>query len=145
MRASTVVQTGSHQLRVPRVTADPQASFVAEGAEAPVTDPTVDQLTITPAKAVGLTVITNELAADSSPSALQVVGDGLLRDLIRVVDKAFFANTTASGPAGLLSITPTRPTPVTRGPTSTPSSSRKAMQNNTIRSSTRSSRTRRPH
>ena len=107
MRASTVVQTGSHSLRCPRVTADPQASFVAEGAEAPITDPTVDQLTITPAKAVGLTVITDELAADSSPSALQVVGDGLLRDLVRVVDKSFFANTTPNGPAGLLSITPT--------------------------------------
>ena len=65
------------------MTADTQASFVAEGAEAPVTDPNVDELTITPAKAVGLTVITNELAADSSPSALQVVGDGLLRELIR--------------------------------------------------------------
>lgn len=107
MRASTVVQVGSHSLRVPRVTADPQASFVAEGAEAPVTDQTVDQLTITPAKAVGLTVITEELSQDSSPAALQVVGDGLLRDLIRVVDKAFFASSTANGPAGLLPITPT--------------------------------------
>jgi HK97 family phage major capsid protein len=53
------------------------------------------------------TVISNELAADSSPSALQVVGDGLLRDLVRVVDRSYFANTTSNGPAGLLSITPT--------------------------------------
>ena len=44
MRASTVVQTGSHQLRVPRVTQDPAAAWVAEGAEIPVTDPTLDEL-----------------------------------------------------------------------------------------------------
>src|SRR6478672_680441 len=107
MRASTVVQTGSHQLRVPRVTADPQAAWTAEGAEIAVTDPTVDEVDIVPKKLAGLTVITNELAADSSPAALQVVGDGLVRDLARKTDQAFFANTTTNGPAGLLSITPT--------------------------------------
>jgi hypothetical protein len=34
---------------------------------------------VTPKKLAGLTVITNELAMDSSPAALQVVGDGLVR------------------------------------------------------------------
>jgi HK97 family phage major capsid protein len=107
MRASTVVQVGSHQLRVPRVTADPAAAWVAEGAEIPVTDPTLDELDIVPKKLAGLTVITNELAADTSPAALGIVGDGLVRDLARKCDSAFFGNTVANGPSGLLSITPT--------------------------------------
>jgi HK97 family phage major capsid protein len=107
MRAGTVVQTGSHQLRVPRVTQDPSAAWVFQGNEIPVTDPTLDELDIVPKKLAGLTVITNELAADSSPAALQIVGDGLVRDLARKTDQVFFANTTTNGPAGLLSITPT--------------------------------------
>jgi hypothetical protein len=32
-QVSTVIQIGSHDLRVPIVLTDPQASFVAEGAE----------------------------------------------------------------------------------------------------------------
>jgi HK97 family phage major capsid protein len=107
MQASTVVQTASHQLRVPRVTADLQAAWTAEGAEIAVSDPTVDEVDIVPKKLAGLTIITNELAADSSPAALGIVGEGLTRDLARKCDQAFFANTTTNGPAGLLSITPT--------------------------------------
>ena len=66
MRASTVTTIASHQLRVPRVTADPQAAWTAEGAEIAVSDPTVDEVDIVAKKLAGLTIITNELAADSS-------------------------------------------------------------------------------
>ena len=107
MRASTVVQTGSHQLRVPRVTADAQAGWTAEGAEIVVSDPTVDEVDIVPKKLAALTIITNELAADSSPAALQIVGDSIVRDLSRKTDSAYFGNTVTDGPSGLLSITPT--------------------------------------
>ena len=62
---------------------------------------------MTPPKLAGPVVISAELAADSSPAALQVVGDGLVRDLARKADAAFFANTTTNGPAGLLSIAST--------------------------------------
>ena len=58
-----------------------------------------------PKKLAGLTVITNELANDSDPAALQVVGDGLVRDLQTKIDAAFFANTTSNGPSGLGSLT----------------------------------------
>ena len=67
LRTSTVVPINSHTLRIPVVTADPVAGFVAEGAEISATDPTLTEVNITPYK----------LAADSSPAALQVVGDGL--------------------------------------------------------------------
>ena len=72
MTASTVVQTGSHSLRVPRVTQDPTAAWTAEGQEIDTSDAVLDEIDIVPAKLAGLTVITNELAADlSSPAALQ--------------------------------------------------------------------------
>ena len=105
MQSSTVVQTASHQLRVPRVTADAQAAWTAEGAEIAVTDATLDEVDIVPKKLAGLTVISNELAADTSPAALGVVGDSLVRDLARKLDSAFFGSTVTNGPAGLGSLT----------------------------------------
>ena len=58
----------------------------------------------TPSKLAGLVVVSNELAADSSPAALQVVGDGLVRDLRRKTDAAYFAAATPNGPAGIASL-----------------------------------------
>lgn len=104
LRVSNVVPTDASSLRVPVVTADPQAAWTAEGAEIAVSDPTLVEVDIIPKKLAGLTVISSELAADSSPAALQIVGEGIVRDLARKADAAFFANTTTNGPAGLLSI-----------------------------------------
>ncbi len=59
--------------RIPIVSADPTAAWVAEGAEIAPTDPTLDELTVTPAKVAGLTIISRELADDSNPAAAQVV------------------------------------------------------------------------
>lgn len=106
-QVSTVVPTNSHDFRVPIVSADPTAAWTAEGAEITASDPTITEVLVTPKKLAGLTVISNELAADSSPAALQVVGDGLVRDLKRKLDAAYFGNTTTNGPAGLLSLSST--------------------------------------
>lgn len=103
----TVVPIESGSLRVPVVSADPQAAWTAEGAEIAVSDPTLTEVDIVPRKLAGLTVVSSELAADSSPAALSVVGDGIVRDLARKTDAAFFGNTTTNGPAGLLSIAAT--------------------------------------
>ena len=85
--------------------ADPSASFVAEGAEIPITDADIDELIVTPKKVAGLTVVSRELAEDSSPEASQVVGDGLARDIAKKVDLAFFGSTTTDGPDGLHNLT----------------------------------------
>ncbi|MCZ0732213.1 phage major capsid protein [Mycolicibacterium iranicum] len=97
----TAVTTGSHDYRIPVVTADPSASWVAEGAEIPVDDAEVDEVIVTPKKLAGLTVITRELANDSNPAAADVVGDGITRDLIRKVDQALFTASTTNGPGGI--------------------------------------------
>lgn len=101
----TVVRTGSKDYRVPVVTADPTAAWVAEGAEITPSDPTIAEVLVTPAKVAGLTIISRELAEDSSPEATQIVGQGLARDIARKIDAAFFGNTTTNGPAGLGSLT----------------------------------------
>lgn len=106
-QVATIVPITAHDLRVPIATADPTAAWTAEGAEIAVSDPTITELLVTPKKLAGLTVITNELASDSSPAALQVVGDGLVRDLKRKLDAAFFGNTVTNGPSGLGSLTTT--------------------------------------
>ncbi len=98
--ATTAVCKSTHY-RIPIVSADPTASWVAEGAEIAPTDPTLDELTVTPAKVAGLTIISRELADDSNPAAAQVVGDGLARDIARRIDQAAFAGLAAPAPAGL--------------------------------------------
>ncbi|UYM05468.1 phage major capsid protein [Solicola gregarius] len=103
----TVVTIGSTTYRVPLVTADPAAAWVAEGAEISPADATMDELECTPSKVAGLTIISRELAEDSSPAAQQVVGDGLARDIARKVDAAFFDadGATTNGPGGLEALT----------------------------------------
>lgn len=66
------------------------------------------ELTVTPRKCAGLTVVSNELAADSSPEATAVIGQRLVQSLRRKVDSAWFANTTRNGPSGLGSIAATQ-------------------------------------
>lgn len=101
---ATVVQTGSKTFRVPMVNADPTAQWLNEGQEIAVSDAALSELDITPAKVGGLVLITNELAADSSPEAAQVVGDGLARDIARRLDQAFCSALASPAPAGLESL-----------------------------------------
>lgn len=105
---ATRVATSSHSYRIPKLTADATAAWVAEGAEITPSDPTVSELTVTPSKVAGLTVLSSELAADSSnPAAANLIGNSLVNDVANQIDAAFFGNTTTNGPSGLGSITPT--------------------------------------
>ncbi|WP_133148035.1 phage major capsid protein, partial [Mycobacterium lehmannii] len=106
MQASTVVRTASHSYRIPLLTGDPDVSWTPESAEIPVDEADFDELEVTPKKCAGLTVVSNELIADSSPEATNVIGQRLVQSLKRKVDSAWFANTTANGPSGLGSIAP---------------------------------------
>lgn len=100
-QALTAVTTGSHDYRIPIVSADVQAAWVAESSEIPVSDATVTELLVTPAKLAALSVISRELANDSSPAAADTIGAGIMRDLSRKVDEALFTATTTDGPGGL--------------------------------------------
>lgn len=102
---ATVVQTGSATFRIPIVTDDPSANWTAEGEEIATSDASLDEIEVHPDKLAGLTVISRELADDSSPEAANVVGNGLARDIARKLDAAFFGDTISNGPDGLESLT----------------------------------------
>jgi HK97 family phage major capsid protein len=103
-QVAKVVPVSGSSLRLPIVAADPTAAWTAEGAEIAVSDQDLDELTVTFKKLGGLTVVSNELIADSSPEASQLVGEGLARDIARKIDAAFFGSTTTNGPSGLGSV-----------------------------------------
>src|SRR3712207_315789 len=95
-------------LPAPAVTADRTAAWVAEGAEIPVSDLQTAEVDVVTKKVAGLSVVTSELAEDSSPEATAEVGRGLARDIARKVDAGFFADGTGNGgeqPDGLASLT----------------------------------------
>ncbi|MGV9742716.1 phage major capsid protein [Nocardia farcinica] len=100
-QVSTVLPTDSTTSKFPIVTEDPAAAWTPEGQEITEDDQEFDELEVTPKKVAALTVVSNELAADSNPSALNIVGAGLVRSLTAKVDAAFFAATTANGPDGI--------------------------------------------
>lgn len=100
-QVATVVTTTASSFRVPAVQEDPSASWVAEGEEIPVSDAVLAEAVADFHKLAGLVIVTNELAADSSPQAAAAIGDGLARDMARKLDEAWFGNLAAPAPKGL--------------------------------------------
>jgi HK97 family phage major capsid protein len=103
-RISTVVTIDTNTTRFPVVISDASSGWTAEGAEINVSDPDLDELEVTAMKLAALVVLSNELIADTNPSALAVVGDSIVRDLAIKLDRAFFGNTVSNGPSGLDSL-----------------------------------------
>ena len=101
IETTRTVTTDGYSFRVPIVTADPTAAWLAEGAEIPVSDATLSEITVIPRKVAGLSIVSRELADDSTPAAASVVGDGLARDIARKVDAAFFGALASPAPSGL--------------------------------------------
>lgn len=100
-----VVTTSRDSLVIPRVLGDATASFVAEAATIPLSDPTGDTLTATPRKIAALTQTSNEALADGSPS----IGDMITRSLVRSVGLgidlgAFEGSGTAPAMRGLRNV-----------------------------------------
>src|SRR4051794_21129370 len=94
-QVATTVLTGSTTYRIPVVTSDPSANFVAEGAEISPSNLAMQELLVSPQKVAGLTVVSRELANDSDPAAATIVGDGLARDIARRIDEAAFSGLAA--------------------------------------------------
>lgn len=100
-QVATVVTTDSGTFRIPVVAADPTASWVDEAEEIPTSDATLAEAVVVPAKLAGLTVISRELAEDSTPAAANIVGQGLARDIARKLDVAFYGAELDPAPDGL--------------------------------------------
>lgn len=103
-QVSSVVGTQSSTFRIPILSADADAAWTPEGGEISPDDAEFDELVCTPRKLAGLTVISRELAEDSSPAAQQLVGASIAESIARKLDAAFFGTTVANGPSGLGSV-----------------------------------------
>lgn len=103
-RAGTVVSTASESIRFAMLEADPAVGWYAENTQITLTDPTTDEIVVTPKAVKGLTQISNEAASDSNPAVADQVGRGLARNIAKKIDAAFFGNTVTNGPSGLLSL-----------------------------------------
>lgn len=102
--ANTVsVDESANGYRVPVVAADPSVEWVAEGDEITPSTPTLAEVYAPFSKLAGLTIVSKEMAEDTSPAAAEFVGNGLARDLARKIDAAYFGSkgTDPVRPAGL--------------------------------------------
>ena len=104
---STVVEIDGPEARFPILTGDPTASWTAESAEIDISAASFDDLTVTVKKVSALTVVSNELASDSSPAAASLIGQRLVESLRATIDSAYFGAAVENGPSGLGSISPT--------------------------------------
>lgn len=103
--AGTKISTGAHSYHVPILATDVTVGAVVEGAEITPSDATFQELTVTPAKFAGLTIVSRELADDSNPSATDQIGRSLARQIANSVDNALFNVLASPNPAGLAALT----------------------------------------
>ncbi|WP_271403494.1 phage major capsid protein [Kocuria palustris] len=101
---STTITTGAHEWHAPRLDKDATAAWVAEGQEIPTSNVEISEVTVIPSKAAPLSVLSRELARDSSPDAQTIIGNSMVVDIQKVIDRAFLTNQAAPAPKSLTSL-----------------------------------------
>ncbi|CDZ92345.1 phage major capsid protein [Rhodococcus ruber] len=104
MNVAKVIRTSESSLRLPVLNADASAAWTPEGTEIAVSDADITEIDVTFSALKGLSVVSNELVADSNPEASGIVGASLARDIAKKLDAAFFGTTVNNGPAGIGSV-----------------------------------------
>lgn len=104
-QVATVTNTGKQIIKFPILVSDAATGWVPEKGVIPLTDPDTEELTVIPTKVAGRTELSNEAISDSDPAVLNETAKGLGRSVAKRIDSAFFGNTVANGPSGLLSLT----------------------------------------
>lgn len=102
--ASTISTTTKQKTGFPLWVADPGVGWYNELDEITPADGDTDEVEVIPSKTAGLTLISNELANDSDPDVANQIAEALANQIAHAIDGSFFANTTAKGPNGLLSL-----------------------------------------
>jgi HK97 family phage major capsid protein len=101
----SVLSTENDSVSYPKLTADVNPSWYAEGATITAGDPTLSSDTITPQKVAHLVELTNEVASDSEPSVLEVIRSHLLTMLGLKIDIGLIeGNGTPPNPLGLANV-----------------------------------------
>lgn len=102
---ATKLTTSATEIILPSIESDVSAAWVAEGEEITPDDPTLDETAIKFSKVAGLSIVSREMANDSSPQAQEIIGQSITRSIIAQVNKAFLGNLPAPAPKGLASVT----------------------------------------
>jgi HK97 family phage major capsid protein/HK97 family phage prohead protease len=102
-------------IRVPRATAGTSGNWVGETAPKPLTQMSLDSITLTWAKAAAIVVLSEELVRYSNPAAEDMVRTDLARSITQFIDRQFVdpsvAAVTNVSPASITNgITPVTPT-----------------------------------
>jgi HK97 family phage major capsid protein len=103
-QVSTAFPTDKQKVGFPLWVSDPAVGWYNELDEITPADGDTDEVTVTPSKTAGLTLLSSELVDDSDPAIADQVAAALANQIAKAIDAAFFANTTAKAPNGLLSL-----------------------------------------
>lgn len=103
---ATTYRTDKRALTFPTVTDDVAATWVAEASELTLDDLGTGEVTITPAKVIAATRVSNESLEDTDPALDTILGASLARSIAAKVDAAVFGKVTGGvAPAGLGALT----------------------------------------
>lgn len=98
---ATRITTAQKILHVPRILADGSADWYSELEEIGPGDPTGDELELIPKKCGALTILSNEVVNDSSPSVIDAVGTAMTAAVALKVDRALLAGAGGKEPLGV--------------------------------------------
>ncbi len=101
--SATVFGTDKQKVGFPLWVSSPAVAFYDELDDINPADGETEEVTVIPSKTAGLTLLSNELVDDSNPAIADQVAAKLADQIAESLDAAYFANTTAKGPDGLLS------------------------------------------
>ncbi len=102
------VDTAAKQIHVPVLTDLGAAGWYGELDEIGAGDPVGDDLILTPYKCAALTVLSDEVVADSNPSVLDTVGTAMTKAVALEADRALFNGGGGGtiGPVGFMNASP---------------------------------------
>ncbi len=99
LRTSRVLPTIRDSIQVPMLESDVPCDFVPEGSEIPEGQPTVSEASLRPVKVAALTILSAELAEDSEPEAVNLIGQSISRAIKVKLDQAFLFAATGGLPS----------------------------------------------
>jgi HK97 family phage major capsid protein len=106
-QAGTLFPTNKQKVNFPLWVADPAVGWYNELDEITPADGDSDEVVVTPSKTAGLTLVGNETVDDTDPAIADQIAAALANQIAKAIDAAYFGNTTAKGPDGLLSLAST--------------------------------------
>lgn len=108
-----MIEVHTDRLEVPKIGASVTAAMVAENAQISPSDPTFEQVVLTPKKLAALTLVSNESLEDSNPSLREVVQADHIGTMSSLLDSQFLAgsgsgaNMTGLRNMASITVTPT--------------------------------------